>query len=52
MAMDVPASSNHSGGVNAVFCDGSLHFISNSISLATWRALGTRDAGDIPGNDW
>jgi hypothetical protein len=52
MAMDVPASSNHPGGVNAVFCEGSLHFINNAISLATWRALGTRDRGDLPGNDW
>lgn len=52
MAMDVPASSNHPNGVNVVLCDGSVRYVSNAISLATWRALGTRDAGDIPGSDW
>jgi prepilin-type N-terminal cleavage/methylation domain-containing protein len=52
MAMDVPASSNHTAGVNAVLCDGSVRYVTNSISLATWRALGTRNAGDMPGADW
>jgi prepilin-type N-terminal cleavage/methylation domain-containing protein/prepilin-type processing-associated H-X9-DG protein len=52
MAMDVPASSAHQNGVNVVLCDGSVHFVSNSVSLATWRALGTRNEGDIPGSDW
>ena len=28
----------HTGGVNVLFCDGSTHFISNGVSLATWRA--------------
>lgn len=27
----IPPSSNHNGGVNAVYADGSIHFISNSI---------------------
>ena len=35
-------------GVNACFADGSVHFISDSINLATWQALGTRAAGDLP----
>ncbi len=52
MAMDVPASSNHTGGVNVVLCDASVRFVTNSISLPTWRALGTRDEGDLPGSDW
>jgi hypothetical protein len=47
MAMDVPPSSQHAGGVNAVFGVGSVHFISNSIDLATWRALGTRNGGEV-----
>ncbi len=32
--------SRHSGGVNVVFCDGSVHFIQNGINATTWRYLG------------
>jgi prepilin-type processing-associated H-X9-DG protein len=46
MAMDVPPSSNHPGGINVVMCDGSVHFIAQVIDLATWRALGTRAGGE------
>jgi prepilin-type N-terminal cleavage/methylation domain-containing protein/prepilin-type processing-associated H-X9-DG protein len=42
------ARSRHSGGVNAVFGDGSVHFIRDSVSVATWRALGTINGGDVP----
>jgi prepilin-type N-terminal cleavage/methylation domain-containing protein/prepilin-type processing-associated H-X9-DG protein len=45
------ARSYHTGGVNVVFVDGSVHFIANSINMAVWKALGTRAAGDLlPGN--
>jgi prepilin-type processing-associated H-X9-DG protein len=50
MAMDVPPSSGHPGGVNALFGDGSVHFITNAIDLATWRALGTRNGGEVAGD--
>ena len=36
-----PASSYHSGGVNVLFCDGSVHFVSQAINPDTWTALGT-----------
>lgn len=39
------ARSWHSGGVNVCYCDGSVHFISNSIDVATWQALGSRSDG-------
>ena len=42
----VAARSYHTGGVNVAFADGSVHFISNNIDMATWRALGTRGAGE------
>ena len=42
----------HSGGCNVVFADGSVHFISKSISLTTLSALCTRAGGEIPGNDF
>jgi prepilin-type N-terminal cleavage/methylation domain-containing protein/prepilin-type processing-associated H-X9-DG protein len=32
--------SRHPGGVNTVFCDGSVHFIQNSIDMQTWQSLG------------
>jgi len=44
------ARSRHIGGVNCLFADGSIHFVSNSIALATWRALGTMNGGEVLGN--
>jgi prepilin-type N-terminal cleavage/methylation domain-containing protein/prepilin-type processing-associated H-X9-DG protein len=35
------ARSRHPGGVNAVLCDGSVQFVTDSIDLATWRAAST-----------
>jgi prepilin-type processing-associated H-X9-DG protein len=52
MAMDVPASSYHDNGVNVLMGDGSLHFIVNNVSLATWRALGSRNLGEVISNDY
>jgi prepilin-type N-terminal cleavage/methylation domain-containing protein/prepilin-type processing-associated H-X9-DG protein len=39
--------SYHTGGVNALFMDGSVKFITNSIDQTTWRALGTRNGGEV-----
>jgi prepilin-type N-terminal cleavage/methylation domain-containing protein/prepilin-type processing-associated H-X9-DG protein len=50
MAMQVPPSSNHTNGVNLLLCDGSVHFITNSIDLATWRGLGSRNGGEVLGD--
>jgi prepilin-type N-terminal cleavage/methylation domain-containing protein/prepilin-type processing-associated H-X9-DG protein len=43
------ARSRHTGGVNVVMCDGSVHFISNSISWNTWQAIGTSQGGEVAG---
>ena len=32
--------SRHPGGVNVLFCDGSVRFVQNEIDLQTWRSLG------------
>jgi prepilin-type processing-associated H-X9-DG protein len=32
----------HPGGANAVFADGSVRFVSNSVDLEVWRAAGTK----------
>ena len=44
--------SYHSGGVNAALCDGSVRFVSNAISQATFSALGTRAGNETIGSDW
>lgn len=46
MAMVVPPSSGHTNGVNVLMGDGSIRFVTNSIDLATWRAMGTRNGGE------
>jgi prepilin-type N-terminal cleavage/methylation domain-containing protein/prepilin-type processing-associated H-X9-DG protein len=40
------ASSFHPGGVNVLFCDGSVRFITDTITYNTWHAIGTRDGGE------
>jgi prepilin-type N-terminal cleavage/methylation domain-containing protein/prepilin-type processing-associated H-X9-DG protein len=35
------ASSRHSGGVNALFCDGSVKFVKSTISYLVWMGVGT-----------
>ena len=48
----ITARSYHTGVVNVGMMDGSVRTVANSISLVTWRALGTRDGGEILGQDW
>ncbi len=43
------ANSRHIGGVHALLCDGSVRFASSSIDLGVWRALGTRQGGEVIG---
>jgi prepilin-type N-terminal cleavage/methylation domain-containing protein/prepilin-type processing-associated H-X9-DG protein len=35
------ARSMHLGGLNAGFCDGSVHFFNDHVALQVWQALGT-----------
>jgi prepilin-type N-terminal cleavage/methylation domain-containing protein/prepilin-type processing-associated H-X9-DG protein len=43
----ITASSNHPGGVNVCFSDGSVKFIKDSIAPQPWWALGTRSVGEV-----
>jgi prepilin-type N-terminal cleavage/methylation domain-containing protein/prepilin-type processing-associated H-X9-DG protein len=46
-----PPTSNHPGGVNVGFADGSVHFIKDSVSPQTWWGLGTRNGGETISSD-
>jgi prepilin-type N-terminal cleavage/methylation domain-containing protein/prepilin-type processing-associated H-X9-DG protein len=39
--------SDHSGGANFVFGDGSVRFLRNGMALANYQALGSRNGGEI-----
>jgi len=39
----------HPGGAQFVFCDGSAHFISETIDILTYRALASRDGAEVLG---
>ena len=47
--MFVSPRSYHSGGVNMGFADGSVRFVSETIHPDTFRAIGSRDGGEIVG---
>ena len=42
----------HTGGANALFGDGSVHFLRQTISIQTLAALITRGGGEVPGSDY
>ncbi len=42
----------HPGGANFGFADGSVHYMSDSISKGVYQALGNRKDGKIPDDDW
>lgn len=46
----MPPSSRHSGGVNILLGDGSVRFLRQTVDLPTWRALGTRNGGEVLGD--
>lgn len=44
------ARSRHSGGVNLLACDGSVRFVTNTITLQIWQALATRAGSEVVGS--
>jgi prepilin-type N-terminal cleavage/methylation domain-containing protein/prepilin-type processing-associated H-X9-DG protein len=51
IAAAITATSNHPGGVNVVFADGSVKFVKDSVNLQTWWAIGTRAGKEIVSGD-
>jgi prepilin-type N-terminal cleavage/methylation domain-containing protein/prepilin-type processing-associated H-X9-DG protein len=47
----LPATSNHPGGVNVLFCDGSVKYIKNTVAYPVWWGLGTRANGEVISSD-
>jgi len=43
---------SHHGGVNLLLADGSVRFVRDNISVATWRALGTRAGKEVFTSDF
>lgn len=43
-------ASSHTGGINVCFGDGSIRFVNENIDLNTWRALGSRNGGEVTGD--
>lgn len=41
------ARSRHPGGVQVTLCDGSARFVSETIDVATWRAISTSQGGEV-----
>ncbi len=41
------ARSYHTGGVNCLTMDGSVHFVRDGVSIDVWRALSTRSYGEV-----
>ncbi len=44
------ARSLHPGGVNVLYCDGSVHFLQDNVDVSIWRALATRAGGELSVN--
>ncbi len=47
----IGASSNHPGGVNVLFMDGSVRFVKNSVNFLYWYAIATPKYGEIVSAD-
>ncbi len=51
LSLNVTTRSRHSGGANVLFADGHVQFAKDSINVATWQALGSRNGGEVVSAD-
>jgi len=47
----ITATSNHSGGVNICFADGSVKFVKDTVAPNTWWAIGTKAGNEVVSAD-
>ena len=47
LSLNIAARSAHAGGVNALFCDGSVRFVRNAVNVLVWQGLGSRRGGEV-----
>jgi prepilin-type processing-associated H-X9-DG protein len=45
------ANSRHPGGANVSMADGSVRFVKTTVNIQAWRALGTRNLGEVISSD-
>ncbi|MGH7135601.1 MAG: DUF1559 domain-containing protein, partial [Pirellulales bacterium] len=43
---NITAHSNHPGGVNALYCDGHVQFVTDGVALLIWQSIGSRAGGE------
>jgi prepilin-type N-terminal cleavage/methylation domain-containing protein/prepilin-type processing-associated H-X9-DG protein len=46
------ATSRHTGGVHVTMCDGAVRFVSSTIDINAWRAIGSRKGGEPVSSDF
>jgi prepilin-type processing-associated H-X9-DG protein len=49
---DMPFGSMHTGGMNGCFGDGSVRFLRQSMDMATYRAVASRNGGEVVAGDF
>ncbi|MBI5760860.1 MAG: DUF1559 domain-containing protein [Planctomycetales bacterium] len=49
LSLNVTARSRHVGGVHALFADGHVQFMSDTVNLKTWQSLGSRAGHEVVG---
>jgi prepilin-type processing-associated H-X9-DG protein len=43
----VTSRSHHPGGVNSAMMDGSVRFVTDDVTVDLWRAMATRNGGEV-----
>jgi prepilin-type processing-associated H-X9-DG protein/prepilin-type N-terminal cleavage/methylation domain-containing protein len=51
LSLNIAARSRHPGGANSLFCDGHVQFVKDSVNVAAWQALGSRNGGEVVSAD-